>query len=1125
MRKFPITIRIIAVFVLQAFLLTQIGLAVPPTSKLRSLTLPERKANMSGNEIDEMEAVMRNSANAAGFFTTGPFLASRPLNEQESIELARSIRIKSIDILEYLDEGGQVILDETMRFKTLLKHAIENLNFDNMPDEYVDFDLTVSYLELEDVNKLLEPGRIRAVVAPLSVIKMVAEFENKLLEQEKPVKIFAFNYRGDTLGDRLEEGTLTVVLMPDAKDLDAAKARDMVTAQLPSLLHPEPVNSVRRFDEGEVVLQEMPSLEELRSRVAKISEVLNTEEFREDFNRLKEKFTAYSTVKETLEFFVEKFEECIIIPLRRELQKEHVKLIVRECTVLEMFISRIQRLLSLNNTDINFLLDDHKLQNRVEQFRMLVEMRSPLNMPYHEAYLITGSINKFITENKYKDSKPPDEALTLKLDVISNTKDGILSAREGIKDSSKRLKRIYRLISQVVYSIEDLNQNTPNAYMEAMAVIVSALLEELTKAKESAKMADVAYVLGQVVKHILSAGGEETLGGTERLSYFSAIFNSMLNPFLDSLVFGEAGELLGVENQPASKYFRTRYFKDSSSLINEKMPTLHLLIRDRERFGRFLFALSLMRMIFPYEIANSSNVPNLEWADKTGIKFNLREISIAPVSESFRRHLFYVPSRDSGEVFAVEIKMPGEDKDRDAIWVSHFETAKSFWQEFPDNPQCPKPILFAGLYGTFNLYGRRITFNDYPLGMAMFEYKAGGKRLRNILQTEDEKMRNEIPLEFSFLKVRATNRFLSFIPAQTLSFVLKTHFLGYRGVTKRGNDLHLENFWMYGDGTVEFAADFGAFQKTRKRPDGSYAPCIEEVKQVCRYLGVLSNQEENVEKKSLRDIFGKKKPSNISFAETLTVYATIEMFLSEMERKSAEKRMQALHFALNEFDIDSERLSSFIDGKISEADLFDSYSWLWRIPAVIRIINDYQAARSIGKVSVSEAHAIGDNWDVLQKKISEVVRVAPAVSEETATSVKYSIFSPGAAMDFGIMAGSLAPAENTFFIVDNEKLKPFLESKGFKVVLLKEGDLTDTMSAALDEALESIDKQAKGQAKSVNYYYTDNAENIRLSSDFTSIKLALETLLEMAPKIGLNINDFEKLKSILNQSREFLDKL
>jgi len=59
----------------------------------------------------------------------------------------------------------------------------------------------------------------------------------------------------------------------------------------------------------------------------------------------------------------------------------------------------------------------------------------------------------------------------------------------------------------------------------------------------------------------------------------------------------------------------------------------------------------------------------------------------------------------------------------------------------------------------------------------------------------------------------------------------------------------------------------------------------------------------------------------------------------------------------------------------------------------------------------------------------------------------------------------------------------------------------------------------------INYYYTEDAESVKLSADFTSIKLALETLLQTAPKIGLAIKDFDALKDILKQSREFLDKL
>ena len=77
MRKYhSITIRIITIIILQAFCLTQAGLAMPArrsfsggpypkTSKLRSLELSERSANSSGSGTGEIVAAMKAAANVA----------------------------------------------------------------------------------------------------------------------------------------------------------------------------------------------------------------------------------------------------------------------------------------------------------------------------------------------------------------------------------------------------------------------------------------------------------------------------------------------------------------------------------------------------------------------------------------------------------------------------------------------------------------------------------------------------------------------------------------------------------------------------------------------------------------------------------------------------------------------------------------------------------------------------------------------------------------------------------------------------------------------------------------------------------------------------------------------------
>src|SRR4029077_7760054 len=99
----------------------------------------------------------------------------------------------------------------------------------------------------------------------------------------------------------------------------------------------------------------------------------------------------------------------------------------------------------------------------------------------------------------------------------------------------------------------------------------------------------------------------------------------------------------------------------------------------------------------------SNLVGPLEFAKDHGLELRLRELRIAPASESFRRHIIYTDdaaprARDeqegntpSARRFAVELKIPGENHDRAVIGPEHFLLARRLWDMYPANPGVVEP--------------------------------------------------------------------------------------------------------------------------------------------------------------------------------------------------------------------------------------------------------------------------------------------------------------------------------------------------------------------------------------------------------------------------------------------------
>ncbi len=261
------------------------------------------------------------------------------------------------------------------------------------------------------------------------------------------------------------------------------------------------------------------------------------------------------------------------------------------------------------------------------------------------------------------------------------------------------------------------------------------------------------------------------------------------------------------ENPPVPLPRSRRWMEGAESLLRKKMPTLSSVLSDPARSARFLTVLSALRIAHPYHLSNRSKFGPIEWSQREEAVYRLRELNLVPVSQSFRRHILYADNAD-GSRFAIQIKMPGEEKDRDEIRPVHFTLSRKLWKQSPENPGIVKPLFMMGWSGDFHFYGAgrgTLSFSaKNPLRIVAFEYRDGRRLAHDVERLARDAATPE-----------GLNRFRE-AAAAVIGFLVRVHRMGYRAVTERGNDGHLENWILYPSGKVESVADLGAFEKRRK---------------------------------------------------------------------------------------------------------------------------------------------------------------------------------------------------------------------------------------------------------------------------------------------------------------------
>ncbi|MBI4370011.1 MAG: hypothetical protein HY547_07265, partial [Elusimicrobia bacterium] len=220
----------------------------------------------------------------------------------------------------------------------------------------------------------------------------------------------------------------------------------------------------------------------------------------------------------------------------------------------------------------------------------------------------------------------------------------------------------------------------------------------------------------------------------------------------------------------------------AETLIAEHMPTLRALLSDPEKLTRFLSVLSLLRILFPYEVSAATPLAPIEWMKKMGYEFAFHEIRIVPASESFRRHILYVENEHG--LFAVELKIPGDQ--RNIILRKSFDIASALWEMTKEDPLVVRPLYYGQFEGNIPMYGRLMKFpKTAPLGIFMTEYQ-DGKRLSNM------QLPGKIAKNAGGMNMPVMNWWI-IQAADAAAGAIALHLLGYHGQhDSLTTDMHME---------------------------------------------------------------------------------------------------------------------------------------------------------------------------------------------------------------------------------------------------------------------------------------------------------------------------------------------
>ncbi|MDE2238046.1 MAG: hypothetical protein KGK30_09170, partial [Elusimicrobia bacterium] len=244
-----------------------------------------------------------------------------------------------------------------------------------------------------------------------------------------------------------------------------------------------------------------------------------------------------------------------------------------------------------------------------------------------------------------------------------------------------------------------------------------------------------------------------------------------------------------------------RWGKQARRMLRREFPTLRRILADPLKTERLLAALGFLRLVHAsYKYCHVTGLPMGVWGREHRVEFPLNELLFRPVSGSFRRHLL-ASERSPRQL---QLKIPGEDKNRDWISPAHFEAAAELMAAYPDLELAPEPIHLGQWTGRARLYGKDLRFDENnPLGVMIFDYK-DGQRLKYaawLADAIDPSRRMELLLKAM---------------ADAAAGSIVAHRLGWQGNGEAGADMHTENASVFVDGAElrgMLSGDFGAWWK------------------------------------------------------------------------------------------------------------------------------------------------------------------------------------------------------------------------------------------------------------------------------------------------------------------------
>ena len=262
-----------------------------------------------------------------------------------------------------------------------------------------------------------------------------------------------------------------------------------------------------------------------------------------------------------------------------------------------------------------------------------------------------------------------------------------------------------------------------------------------------------------------------------------------------------------IGSQQFTKSIGRVHLRKDKAYQNGELDDFFNLLKNPDELGRFLFLLSLLRNFYFDGSYRTNGTGVAEYGVQKGAAFLWKGIRIIPTSDSFRRHVLLVRGK-SGKDYWMEIKMPGEDKDRDLIHPWHFTLAQKAQADPVLRGRVPAPVAILRSTGKFFLYDRWIRFTkDNPLRIVLYEYD-DGKRFQRI----DDDFLNRVWKEYAHTEMDF-NEFKIYMLIDIVVTAKALLDMGYVGENSHGNDWHMENFKITSGGVIMFVGDWGAFRR------------------------------------------------------------------------------------------------------------------------------------------------------------------------------------------------------------------------------------------------------------------------------------------------------------------------